>query len=124
MTVALGPVAHFSIAVKDPRSSARWWMTNFDLEEWSGSDDKVVLGNDAVVFSLTRGRPDPGVLTHLAFRAQDMAALESARDLLRNNRVTLEDPGDEIGPVAAGSSSVGLWFHDVDGYRWELYVRG
>lgn len=124
MSVALGPVAHFSLAVNDPRSSARWWTTNFDLEEWSSSESKVVLGNDVVAFSLVRGRPDPKVLTHLAFRAQDMAALESARDQLRNSGVKLEDPGEEIGPVGPGSSSVGLWFHDVDGYRWELYVRG
>jgi catechol-2,3-dioxygenase len=121
--VTLGPVAHFSLAVNDPPNRARWWTTNFDLEEWSSSDDKVVLGNDSVVFSLVRGRPDPMVLTHLAFRAADMPALAFARDRLRNNGVNLEDPGDEIGAVAPGSASMGLWFHDVDGYRWELFVR-
>ena len=121
--VTLGPVAHFSLAVSDPPNSARWWTTNFDLEEWSSSDDKVVLGNDSVVFTMIRGRPDPKVLTHLAFRASDMKALAFARDRLRNNGVNLEDPGDEIGAVAPGSASMGLWFHDVDGYRWELFVR-
>jgi len=35
----------------------------------------------------------------------------------------LEDPGDEIGPEAAGSKHLGLWFHDPDGYRWELSVQ-
>ena len=50
--------------------------------------------------------------------------LEVARDALRANGVDLEDPGNEIGPVAPGSASVGLWFHDRDGYRWELYVEG
>ncbi len=86
--VTLGPVAHFSLAVSDPPNSARWWTTNFNLEEWSSSDDKVVLGNDSVVFTMVRGRP-----------------------------------GDEIGAVAPGSASMGLWFHDVDGYRWELFVQ-
>ena len=121
--ITLGPIAHFSLAVTEPRNSARWWTTNFDLEEWSSSDDKVVLGNDSVIFTVVRGRPDPKVLTHLAFRASDATALASARDRLRANGVVLEDPGDEIGPVAPGSASVGLWFHDVDGYRWELYVQ-
>jgi catechol 2,3-dioxygenase-like lactoylglutathione lyase family enzyme len=35
----------------------------------------------------------------------------------------LEDPGDEIGPEAPGSPHMGLWFHDPDGYRWELSVQ-
>jgi hypothetical protein len=42
---------------------------------------------------------------------------------LKKNGVELEDPGDEIGPVAPGSPDVGLWFHDPDGYRWELSVQ-
>jgi catechol-2,3-dioxygenase len=121
--VPLGPVSHFSLAVSDPRNSARWWTTNFDLEEWSSSDDKVALRNDSVAFTMVRGRPDPMVLTHLAFRAPDMTALAVARDRLRSNGVSLEDPGDEIGAVAPGSASMGLWFHDVDGYRWELFVK-
>ena len=36
----------------------------------------------------------------------------------------LEDPGDEIGPEAPGSPHISLWFHDLDGYRWELSVKG
>ena len=65
-----------------------------------------------------------GVLDHLGFRTSDIGALVVARDALRANGVDLEDPGNEIGPVAPGSTSVGLWFHDPDGYRWELYVEG
>jgi predicted lactoylglutathione lyase len=37
--------------------------------------------------------------------------------------VDLEDPGDEIGPEAPGAPHYGLWFHDPDGYRWELSVQ-
>jgi catechol 2,3-dioxygenase-like lactoylglutathione lyase family enzyme len=59
----------------------------------------------------------------MAFRVHDLASLEAARDALRVSGVALEDPGDEIGPVAEGSKSVGLWFRDPDGYRWELYVQ-
>jgi hypothetical protein len=122
--VPLGAVAHFGIAVLDPAASADWWASRFNVEVFARSDARVVLGNDAVVFSLFKGRPDPTVLSHLAFRAQDMLSLLAARDALRDAGVDLEDPGDEIGPVAEGSPSMGLWFHDVDGYRWELYVRG
>lgn len=38
--------------------------------------------------------------------------------------VNVEDPGDEIGPEAEGSPHMGLWFHDPNGYRWELSVQG
>jgi catechol 2,3-dioxygenase-like lactoylglutathione lyase family enzyme len=59
----------------------------------------------------------------MAFRTRDLASLEAARDELRETGVALEDPGNEIGPVAEGSKSMGLWFRDPDGYRWELYVQ-
>lgn len=120
--IPLGAIHHFSLAVNDPRASARWWTSNFDLEEWSASDERVLLGNGNVLFGLARGRPDPAVLKHLAFHAADDAALQNALSRLRANGVTVEDPGNEIGPVAPGSASIGLWFHDPDGYRWELVV--
>jgi catechol 2,3-dioxygenase-like lactoylglutathione lyase family enzyme len=122
--VELGTVHHFTIAVLDPNASAAWWTSHFDLKEIRRSDVRIVVGNDSIVFSLFGGRPDPTVLRHLAFRARDIAALEAARDALRDGGVDLEDPGDEIGPVLEGSTSMGLWFHDLDGYRWELFVQG
>jgi catechol 2,3-dioxygenase-like lactoylglutathione lyase family enzyme len=124
MRVQLGPVSHFSIGVNDPVASAAWWVSNFDLDEWSRSDKGILLGNDAIMLGLFKGSPTSGVLGHLGFRTSDVDALEVARDVLRANGVDLEDPGDEIGPVGPGSTSVGLWFHDHDGYRWELYVEG
>jgi len=124
MRVQLGNVSHFSIGVDDPVASAAWWTLNFDLEEWSRSDRGILLGNDAIMLGLFKGSRVSGVLSHLAFRTSDVGALEAARDVLRANGVDLEDPGSEIGPVAPGSASVGLWFHDPDGYRWELYVEG
>jgi catechol 2,3-dioxygenase-like lactoylglutathione lyase family enzyme len=122
-SIPLGPVAHFSLAVHDPRGSAQWWLKNFDLQERLATDERVLLGNDAIVFALVRGRPDPAVLTHLAFHAADVSALEFALAQFRKNGVFVEDPGDEIGPVAFRSRSLGLWFHDPDGYRWELYAQ-
>ena len=123
MAIALGPVHHFSLAVTDPQASAAWWRSLFDLEEYRSSPSRVLLGNDAILLVLVRGEPDPTVLTHMAFRTRDIDSLEAARDVLRDKGVALEDPGDEIGPVVEGSKNVGLWFHDPDGYRWELYLQ-
>jgi catechol 2,3-dioxygenase-like lactoylglutathione lyase family enzyme len=123
-TISLGPVSHFALAVADLESSAAWWTALFDLEVYGRTPERVLLGNDAVLIALFAGRPVSGVLGHLAFRVPDLAALTAARDVMRARGVDLEDPGDEIGPVSPGSSSVGLWFHDPDGYRWELYVPG
>jgi catechol 2,3-dioxygenase-like lactoylglutathione lyase family enzyme len=123
MAIALGPVHHFSLAVTDPQASAAWWRSLFDLEEYRSSPRRVLLGNDAIVIAFAEGTPDPAALTHMAFRARDIASLEAARDALRNKGVAVEDPGNEIGPVAEGSKSMGLWFRDPDGYRWELYVQ-
>jgi catechol 2,3-dioxygenase-like lactoylglutathione lyase family enzyme len=122
MPIQLGTVSHFSIGVNDMGASAAWWTANFDLDELSRSNDKIVLGNDAVVIALFKGKAVPGVLGHLAFRTSGVDTLEAALAELRASGIDLEDPGEEIGPVAPGSSGIGLWFHDPDGYRWELYV--
>jgi hypothetical protein len=55
-----------------------------------------------------------------------LGSLEELREALldlRERGVKLEDPGSEIGPEAPGSPHLGLWFHDPDGYRWELSVQ-
>ncbi len=52
----------------------------------------------------------------------DLSVLETYRN---DPRYYYEvDPGEEIGPEAPGSKNMGLWFHDPDGYRWELSVQG
>jgi hypothetical protein len=53
-----------------------------------------------------------------------MAKLQKALAHLKGAGVKVEDPGDEIGPEPPGSANRGLWFHDPDGYRWELSVLG
>jgi hypothetical protein len=52
-----------------------------------------------------------------------MRALREALETLKKNGVELEDPGDEIGPTGPDSPHMGLWFHDPEGYRWELSVQ-
>ncbi len=52
-----------------------------------------------------------------------MATLRKALDHLKSVGADLEDQGDEIGPEGPGSPHMGLWFHDLDGYRWELSVQ-
>ncbi|HEY5258727.1 MAG TPA: VOC family protein [Candidatus Baltobacteraceae bacterium] len=123
MTVKLGVVGHFGLAVRDPKSSAAWWCERFDLKELFAFEEGVAIGNDAVTIALHAGVPHPGTLDHMSFHVADRAALERALSELRTGGVKLEDPGDEIGPEAPGSPNVGLWFHDPDGYRWELSVQ-
>jgi hypothetical protein len=53
-----------------------------------------------------------------------MATLRKALAHLKSVGADLEDLGDEIGPEGPGSKNMGLWFHDPDGYRWELSVQG
>jgi catechol 2,3-dioxygenase-like lactoylglutathione lyase family enzyme len=121
--VKLGSVAHFSLAVRDPVASAKWWIANFDLTDVRWSGDRVLLRNDAFALVLFRGEPSRSSLEHMAFNVSDVAALSEAAIVLRANGVDVEDGDDAIGSVAPGSSSFGLWFRDRDGYRWELFVR-
>lgn len=121
--VKLGSVAHFSLVVRDPVASGKWWITNFGLTDVHWSGDRVLLRNDAFAMALVRGEPSSSALEHMAFNVADLAALSEAAVVLRANRVEIEDEDDAIAPVAAGSGSLGLWFRDLDGYRWELFVR-
>lgn len=123
MRVKLGPVGHFGLAVRDPEASGRWWTRTFDLDEIFRFDGGVGLSNAAVTIVLQRGEPRPATFGHMSFHVADMAALRGALATLRTAGVQLEDPGDEIGPEAPGSPHLGLWFHDPDGYRWELSVQ-
>lgn len=123
MSVKLGVVGHFGLAVRDPETSAKFWTANFDLEEIFRFEDGIGLSNDAVTIVLQKGVPHPGTIGHMSFHVQNMRALREALDFLKKNGVKLEDPGDEIGPEAPGSAHMGLWFHDPDGYRWELSVQ-
>jgi catechol 2,3-dioxygenase-like lactoylglutathione lyase family enzyme len=123
MRVKLGHVGHFGLAVRNPEASAAWWQANFDLEEIFRFEDGVGLSNDNVTIVLSKGRPHPATIGHMSFHVADMTTLRRALAALRKNGVDLEDPGDEIGPEAPGSPHVGLWFHDLDGYRWELSVQ-
>ena len=121
--VKLGPVWHFSLAVKDPEKSAQFWTTNFELQEMFRSDEAIGLTNGAIIIGLFEGTPHPDTIDHLSFNVDTMQALRDALATLKQNGVNLEDPGDEIGPTSPGSPHMGLWFHDPDGYRWELSVR-
>lgn len=123
MKVKLGVVGHFGLAVRDPESSAEFWTKNFDLKEMFRFEDGIGLTNDAVTIVLFKGVPHPGTIEHMSFHTENMHALREALNALKQNGVKLEDPGDEIGPEAPGSPHMGLWFHDPDGYRWELSVQ-
>ena len=87
-------------------------------------DSGVAVGNDNVTIALFKGKPSPETIDHMSFLLPNMATLRKALAHLQSVDADIEDPGDEIGPEAAGSENMGLWFHDPDGYRWELSVLG
>ena len=119
----LGEVGHFGLAVRDPKKSAKWFERALGLEEQFEFENGVAVGNDNVTIALFKGNPSPKTIEHMSFHLPNMTALRKALAHLKKRKVDLEDPGDEIGPEAPGSKNMSLWFHDPDGYRWELSVQ-
>lgn len=119
----IGVVGHFGLAVHDPPASAQWWIEKLGLQHQFVYEDGVAVGNDAVTIALFKGEPHPETLDHMSFHLSTMAELQEALRDLKSAGVELEDPDNEIGPEAPGSPHMGLWFHDGDGYRWELSVQ-
>ncbi len=120
----VGAVGHFGLAVKDPKKSAKWFQRALGLEKQFEFEDGVGVGNDNVTIALHAGRPSPKTFGHMSFHLPNMATLRKALAHLKKHKVEVEDPGDEIGPESPGSPNMGIWFHDLDGYRWELNVPG
>ena len=120
----LGVVGHFGLAVRHPKKSAKWFEQTLGLRKEFEFGGGVAVGNDHVTIALHKGKPSPRTLGHMSFHLPSMATLRKALAHLRKLKVDLEDPGDEIGPEAPGSPHKGIWFHDLDGYRWELSVQG
>ena len=123
MKIKLGTVGHFGLAVREPKKSARWWRRIFDLETLFEGLDYVGLTNENITIVLMKGVPRPKTIEHVSFHLPNVKRLREALTLLKKHGVAVEDPGDEIGPEAPGSQNMGLWFHDPDGYRWELNVQ-
>jgi catechol 2,3-dioxygenase-like lactoylglutathione lyase family enzyme len=86
-------------------------------------DNGVAVGNDNVTIALFKGKPSPKTIDHMSFHLPNMTTLRKALNHLKKQKVDLEDPGDEIGPESPDSPHMSLWFHDPDGYRWELSVQ-
>ena len=122
MPIKLGTVGHFGIAVRDVKKATQWWVKKLNLTKFFEFPGGAVVGNDDMTIVLIKGTPRPEVLDHVSFHLPDMKALRDALRELKRKKVKLEDPGHEIGPEAPGSKNMGLWFHDPDGYRWELSV--
>jgi catechol 2,3-dioxygenase-like lactoylglutathione lyase family enzyme len=119
----VGPVGHFGLAVRKPKKSAKWFARALGLKKQFAFEGGIAIGNDNVTIALHKGKPSPKTLGHMSFHLPNMTALRKALAHLKKHEVKLEDPGDEIGPEAEGSPHMGLWFHDLDGYRWELSVQ-
>jgi catechol-2,3-dioxygenase len=119
----IGAVGHFGLAVRDPGKSAKWFQRALGLTKQFEFDQGVAVGHDHVTLALFRGKPSPATIGHMSFHLPSLAALHRALAHLKKLKVDIEDPGDEIGPESSGSPHLGLWFHDPDGYRWELNVQ-
>ena len=120
----LGVVGHFGLAVRNPKKSAKWFESALGLKKEFEFGNGVAIGNDNVTIALFKGKPSPETIDHMSFHLPDMATLRKALAHLKSVEANIEDPGDEIGPEGLGSPHMGLWFHDPDGYRWELSVQG
>jgi catechol 2,3-dioxygenase-like lactoylglutathione lyase family enzyme len=120
----LGVVGHFGLAVRHPRRSAKWFARVLGLHKEFEFEKGVAVGNDNITIALLKGKPSPKTIDHMSFHLPNMKTLRKALKHLKKHKVDLEDPGDEIGPESPGSPHMGLWFHDPDGYRWELSVQG
>jgi len=120
----LGTVGHFGLAVPNPGKSARWFERALGLKKQFEFDQGIAVGNQNVTIALFKGKPSPGTFEHMSFHLPNMSALRKALKHLKKHKVKMEDPDDEIGPEAPGSKNMGIWFHDPDGYRWELSVQG
>jgi len=119
----LGVVGHFGLAVRDPKRSARWFSRVLGLNKEFEFDNGVAVSNDNVTIALFKGKPSPKTFDHMSFHLPNMTTLRKALNHLKKQKVDLEDPGDEIGPESPDSPHMSLWFHDPDGYRWELSVQ-
>ena len=120
----IGVVGHFGLAVRDPKKSAKWFERALGLKKEFEFGSGVAIGNNNVTIALFKGKPSPETIDHMSFHLPNMATLRKALAHLKKHKVKLEDPGHEIGPEAPGSKDMGIWFHDPDGYRWELSVQG
>jgi catechol 2,3-dioxygenase-like lactoylglutathione lyase family enzyme len=120
----VGVVGHFGLAVRSPKRSAKWFERVLGLKKQFEFDDGIAIGNANVTIALHKGKPSPRTLGHMSFHLPSLSALRKALAHLRKAKAALEDPGDEIGPEAPGSPHLGIWFRDLDGYRWELNVPG
>ena len=119
----LGVVGHFGLAVRNPQRSAKWFARVLGLRKEFEYESGIAVGNDNVTIALFKGKPSPKTFDHMSFHLTNMKMLRKALQHLQKHKVDLEDPGEEIGPESPGSPHMGLWFHDPDGYRWELSVQ-
>jgi len=121
---SLGTVGHFGLAVRNPQKSAKWFGRTLGLKKEFEFENGIAVGNANITIALFKGDPSPKTIDHMSFHLPDLKTLQKALRHLKRTGAEIEDPGDEIGPEAPGSPHLGLWFHDPDGYRWELSVQG
>src|SRR2546430_5265691 len=115
----LGVVGHFGLAVRNPKKSALWFQRALGLRKEFEFDNGIAIGNDNVTIALFKGKPSPKTFDHMSFHLPKMSILRKALAHLKKHFFFKQKTAYEIGPESPGSPHMGLWFHDLDGYRWE-----
>jgi hypothetical protein len=67
-------------------------------------DKGVAVGNANVTIVFSKGTPSPKTIGHISFHLPSMILLRRALGHLKKHKVTIEDPGNEIGPESPGSA--------------------
>ncbi|HBP86787.1 MAG TPA: VOC family protein [Nitrospirales bacterium] len=111
----IGPVGNFGLAVHDSRRSAKGFMRTLGLRKEFEFQDGGVVGNDHVTIALSKGKSSPNTIGHRSSHLPNMTTPRNALKHLKEHKVKVEDPGNEIGPESPGSPHMSIWFHDPDG---------
>ena len=105
--IHLGTVGHFGLAVDDPKASARWWQSLFDLDVIFEGEDYIGLTNASVTIVLSQGKARPETIGHMSFHVPNVATLETALKVFKARGVDVEDPGPRDRPRVQGLAQHG-----------------
>jgi catechol 2,3-dioxygenase-like lactoylglutathione lyase family enzyme len=122
MTFVTQGIDHVALAVRDVRSSARWYAEVLGLQrlhEEVWSDHPAIVGNGTTAVALfpiegeAKPRPDRGTIAmlHLAFRA-DRANFTAAKAALSGRGIDFREQHHGI--------CESIYFFDPDGHMLEL----
>jgi len=129
MTATL-QMGHIGLNVSDLARSKRFYQDLLGFENKLESVEKgrkfVLLGRGQEVlltlWEQSKGKYAPGQpgLHHLSFQAKSMEEVRTAESTLKALNIDFQYSG--VVPHAEGSASGGIFFHDPDGLRLEIFA--